>query len=338
MIIQCPKCETQYRFDDSLLAGDGAWVRCSRCQNVFFQLQPANHRLGESDEIASVRISDAKRAPDDRFPPGNGTMGNADEKITQAAPLAEQPLAESEPVIDVKSDPLSGLPDHDIKPEDLSLLGQVNETEEELREKVAKPQQRPKKRRRWGRIILALIALLLFIAIVAGAVVLFVSPEIRSEALKEAAPYLQGIPVLENLVPVEKTDTKAPFEALLVKDLRQRTVTNIITGSLHVIEGIVVNQAAYPVSGIKVRLVVADPYDVVLGQKIVYCGNTLTDEELGAMTEAEIQRELSIPQGSDFSGERVLPNGEIPFMIVFMQEQTGALKTSVTIAGAERAL
>jgi len=338
MIIQCPKCETQFRFDDSLLADDGVWVRCSRCQNVFFQPRPTDHRLGESDEIASVRISDTKRAPDNRFPPGNGTMGKTEETSPQAAPLAEWPFADSEPVADVKGDALSGPPDHEIKPEDLSLLGQANETEEELREKIAKPQKRPKKRRRWGRIILAIIALLLFIAIVAGAVVLFVSPEIRRDVLKEVSPYLKGIPVLETLVPAERMETKAPFEALLIKDLRQRTVTNIITGSLHVMEGVVVNQAAYPVSGIKVRLVVADPYDVVLSQKVVYCGNTLTDEELGAMTEAEIQRELNLAQGSDFPGERVLPNGEIPFMIVFMQEQTGALKTSVTIAGAERAL
>jgi len=338
MIIQCPKCETQYRFDDSLIEEDGAWVRCSRCQHVFFQPRLADHRWGESDEIASVRISDSKRAPDDRFPPGNGNLEKADAKIPQAPPLSELPLEGSEPVIDFEDDSLSAVPEHDVVPEDLSAFGRINEAEEELREKVGKPPQRPPKRRRWGRIILALIALFLFIAIVAGAVVLFVSPEIRSDVLKKAAPYLKGIPVLESLVPVEKTDVKAPFEALLIKDLRQRTVTNIIMGSLHVMEGIAVNQAAYPVSGIKVRLVITDPYDVVLGQKIVYCGNILTDEELGAMTEAEIQRELSIPQGSDVSGERVLPNGEIPFMIVYTQEQTGAIKTSVTVAGAERAL
>ena len=57
------------------------------------------------------------------------------------------------------------------------------------------------------------------------------------------------------------------------------------------------NQAPYPLARIKVRLVIADAYDVVLGEKIVYCGNLLTDAELGALAEAEIQRELSIPTG-----------------------------------------
>ncbi|MHB8828305.1 MAG: zinc-ribbon domain-containing protein [Syntrophales bacterium] len=338
MIILCPKCETQYRFDDSLSEGDGVWVRCSRCQNVFFQPRLADHRLGESDEVASVRISDARRDPDARFPPGNGNGEKPDAKNPLFPPPAENPLTESEPVVDFASDSLSAVPDRDVKPDDLSALGREDVTEEEQKEKIEKSPQLPGKRRRWGRIILTSIALLVFVALVAGAVVLFLRPEIRSSVLREASPYLKGIPVLENLVPDEKAEAKALYEALLIKDLRQRTVTNIIVGSLHVIEGMVVNQSAYPVSGIKMRLVVADPYDVVLGQKIVYCGNILTDEELGAMTEAEIQRELSISQGSDFPGERVLPKGEIPFMIVFMPEQTGALKTSVTIAGAERAL
>ena len=37
MIIQCRKCETRFRFDENLMEGDGVWVRCSRCQHVFFQ-------------------------------------------------------------------------------------------------------------------------------------------------------------------------------------------------------------------------------------------------------------------------------------------------------------
>ncbi len=121
-----------------------------------------------------------------------------------------------------------------------------------------------------------------------------------------------------------------------IKDVRQRSVANLLTGNLRVIEGVAVNQAPYPLARIRVRLVIADAYDVVLGEKIVYCGNLLTDAELGAMAETEIQRELSIPQGSDVSNERIAPNGEIPFMIVFSQEQAGTVKTTVVPAGADR--
>src|SRR5512137_77225 len=67
MIIQCRKCETRFRFDENLMEGDGVWVRCSRCQHVFFQERPGDFPAAEL-EIPSVRISDAKRSPDNRFP------------------------------------------------------------------------------------------------------------------------------------------------------------------------------------------------------------------------------------------------------------------------------
>jgi predicted Zn finger-like uncharacterized protein len=41
MIIECEKCQTKYRFDESLMEGDGVWVRCSHCKYVFFQENPS---------------------------------------------------------------------------------------------------------------------------------------------------------------------------------------------------------------------------------------------------------------------------------------------------------
>lgn len=35
MIVQCETCQTKFNLDDSRLGADGAWVRCSRCQDVF---------------------------------------------------------------------------------------------------------------------------------------------------------------------------------------------------------------------------------------------------------------------------------------------------------------
>jgi hypothetical protein len=300
------------------MEGDGVWVRCTRCQNVFFQPRLADHKLGESPEIPSVRISDSKRVPDGRLQPENGNL-------------------DKEPVVNFEKESLPVTADKD----DNSLLSTPTEVakEEQPREHAKKPPQQPPTGRHWGRIIFASIALIVFIAITAGAVVWALYPDIRDSMLKNVSPYLRGITIMENILPAEKVDVKAPFETVKIKDLRQRTVTNIITGNLRIIEGTAVNQAPYPVSGIKVRLVITDPNDAVLGQKVAYCGNILTDEELGAMTEADIQRELSIPEGSDFPGGHILPNGEIPFMIVFTHDQTaGAIKTSVTIAGADRAL
>jgi predicted Zn finger-like uncharacterized protein len=315
MIIQCPKCETQYRFDDSLMGEDGVWVRCTRCQNVFFQPPTVDHKLGESTEIPSVRISDAKRAPDDRFRTEHAMQG----KKENENPM-EHPPAEGEPSVDFKKE---------------SSLSPENGEEKEV-EKEEAPIKQQKRKRHWGRMLFAIAAVCVFIAMAVGAVVFALYPDMRNSAILYVRPYLKGIPALENIFPEEKKDVNISLESLKIKDLRQRTVTNIISGSLQVIEGVVTNEADYPVSGIKIRLVITDSSDAVLGQKIVYCGNILTDEELGAMTEVEIQRELSNPTGSDFPAERILPKSEIPFMVVFTQDQTaGAIKTTVTVAGAD---
>ncbi|MCA1905985.1 MAG: zinc-ribbon domain-containing protein [Desulfarculus sp.] len=40
MIVQCESCQTKFKLDDSRLTSEGAWVRCSRCQEVFQVLPP----------------------------------------------------------------------------------------------------------------------------------------------------------------------------------------------------------------------------------------------------------------------------------------------------------
>lgn len=323
MIIQCPKCETQYRFDDSLMGEDGVWVRCTRCQNVFFHPQTVARKLGESTEIPSVRISDAKRSSEDRSPQEYEGQGIKETNDTEPQRVSETFPAGSEPSVDLMKE---------------SSLNPKKGEEKEIEKEEALPRQQ-KRKRRWGKIVLAIVAGCLFIVIAVGAVVCALYPDIRNSAIRYVKPYLQSIPALEKFFPEEKKPFNVSLDSLIIKDLRQRTVTNIVAGSLQVIEGIVSNDADYPVAGVKIRLVLSDPYDAVLGQKMVYCGNTLTDEELGAMTEPEIQKELSNPQGSDFPAGRILPKSEIPFMLVFTQDQTaGAIKTTVTVAGADRAL
>ncbi|MBU0653274.1 MAG: zinc-ribbon domain-containing protein [Proteobacteria bacterium] len=331
MIIQCRKCETRFRFDDTLMAGDGVWVRCSRCQHVFFQQRSAGDASTVEPEIPSVRISDARRNLDDRFPAAGDRLKRTE---TQAEAAPPTPIrAEREPEADFGREPSIQELGEDLGKE--TLFGPAAADEKESVEMAEEePPEDGTGKTGWGRTLLKLIALLVFVMVVAGTVYLYLFPEIRTQALTWAAPWLRGVPVLENLVaPQMKSGAPAPVR---IKDVRQRSVANLLAGNLRVIEGVAVNQAPYPLARIRVRLVIADAYDVVLGEKIVYCGNLLTNAELGALAEAEIQRELSIPQGSDASNERIAPNGEIPFMIVFNQEQAGAIKTTVIPAGADR--
>ncbi|MFH1059545.1 MAG: zinc-ribbon domain-containing protein, partial [Pseudomonadota bacterium] len=54
MIVQCEKCDTSFKLDDTLVPPAGAWVRCSQCQDVFHVdapdgPPPAAHRAQEPD-------------------------------------------------------------------------------------------------------------------------------------------------------------------------------------------------------------------------------------------------------------------------------------------------
>ncbi len=340
MIIQCPKCETQYRFDDSEIDGDGFWVRCTRCKNVFFQPRPVDHRRGETAEISSVRISDSRRGGEDRLRNGSDepeTMAGS--SVIPEPPIVNDPFPpENEPIVNFGKESFASVSDSENSSGDTEPSGAGELKTEKPSKREDAPQKTKKRQRRWVRIILAATGFFLLIAIIAGGVVWWIYPDTRDSLIKDVSPWIRGVPFLEELAPVEKPAMKMSYDMLHVKDLRQRTVTNIISGSLQVIEGSVVNQSGHPVSGIKMRLVIADPYDAVLGQKVAYGGNILTDEELVGMTEAEIQRELSLPMGSDFPNARILPNGEIPFMIVFTHDSSsGAIKTAVTVVGGESA-
>jgi len=99
-----------------------------------------------------------------------------------------------------------------------------------------------------------------------------------------------------------------------------------------------VNQADYPISRIVIEGEIVDAYAVVLSQRASFAGNILTDDELMTISEEEILRKLAEPQGRNNSNDKILPGGQIPFMIVFAREPAGMIKTTVTTIAAERLL
>jgi predicted Zn finger-like uncharacterized protein len=335
MIIQCRKCETRFRFNDALIEGDGVWVRCSRCQEVFFQDRPLSEPLPAAavqPEIPSVRISDARRIADDRFDLADEQPPRVEkESADLLPPLPFETASETSTEIE-KDATVEGIgTDLDREP-----LGPTANGEEEAAEEEEQGGGGEPGRGRWFRTILKAFAVLIFIFLVAGGVYLWLFPEAQTRVLESVSPWLRGIPGIERLLGTETKSHETAAVPVRLKDVRQRSMANLLMGNLSVIEGVAVNQSSSSLAKIRVRLVISDAYDVVLGEKLAYCGNILTDAELNTLAEAEIQRELSIPQGSDISNEKVAPNGEIPFMIVFSQAQAGTIKMVVMPAGAER--
>jgi predicted Zn finger-like uncharacterized protein len=333
MIIQCRKCETRFRFDEKLIDGDGVWVRCSRCQNVFFEERPNGEILSSAPaglEIPSVRISDAKRTQNDHFPLSEERVPRVEKEKTEIPSYSAAEL-ESGVHPEIDDMPVSDGVETVMEKESLGIpIAGGDDIDEEIEIPETEPVQR-----RWGLAILKIIALMVVTALITGGVSLWLFPEIRPQTLEWVSPWLREVPGIDKLLGTEKRSVTT-LDPVRIKDVRQRSVTNLLVGTLRVIEGVAVNQSSYALANIRVRLVISDAYDVVLSEKKVSCGNILTDAELNTLAEAEIQRELSNAQGTDVSNQRVEPNGEIPFMIVFSQEQAGAIKTVVMPAGADR--
>lgn len=123
-----------------------------------------------------------------------------------------------------------------------------------------------------------------------------------------------------------------------LQDIRQRVINNYILGNIRIVEGTAVNQADFPIARIRIKAQILDAYAVVLGERESSAGNILTDEDLTSLSEEEILKRLSLPEGRDNSNERVIPNERIPFMIVFTRDLPGTIKTTVVVSGAERLL
>jgi len=112
-------------------------------------------------------------------------------------------------------------------------------------------------------------------------------------------------------------------------------VNNNILGQIAIVEGLAVNQADYPISGIAIKGEIVGTNSVVLGEQTTYAGNILTDEEIMNLSEEEIQKKLSRPEGLNNSNDRIMPNGQIHFMIVFSREPAGVIKTKVMPIGVK---
>lgn len=333
MIVQCKQCRTKFRFDDAQMEGDGVWMRCSRCQHVFFQ-----ENLLKTTSPAAAQQTPPVYHPE---PPSEKRTGrlsfeaagaarpslNPDEDVKDFLEdvMAREETADSRLQPQPRSTEKAGmnLTDIEVSPA-FENLEESEEFEESAEETPALPQPR-KKSRAWK---IALFAILVIIVIPA-LVYFVVFPQLGDRYIQIARKYA-GVS--------REPGGQSVIGQVKLQDIRQRVVNNYILGNIRVVEGTAVNQADFSIARIMVKAEILDAYAVVLDEKVSYAGNVLTDEELTNMSEEEIAKRLAQPEGRDNSNERVIPNSRIPFMIVFARDPQGTIKTTVTVAGAERLL
>lgn len=342
MIIQCKQCKTKFRFDDALMEGDGLWMRCSRCQHVFFHDNPAKIKpaAGTGIDPFTVKAPDKAVEKDVRrpsFEPAvretvvnvqkESVAGTQDEdmKSFMKEVIGEEKMPAPEPVAVSKPHRQDETPVVQI---DFTQVAQFPpEQEEPLQEAEEKPTPPARKKSSGWRVALWSI---LVIIIIPAIVYFFLFPDLGERYIQIARKYIGGIS--------QPTEGQVVMAQIKLQDIRQRIVTNLVLGNIRVVEGTAVNQADFPVSRVRIKGEILDAYAVVQGERVSFAGNALTEEELANMSEEDIQKRLSRPEGRNNINERVLPNGRIPFMIVFTKEKPGIIKTTVVVAGAERLL
>ncbi|MEN6320769.1 MAG: zinc-ribbon domain-containing protein [Syntrophaceae bacterium] len=303
MIIQCKSCGTKFRFDENLIEGEGAWVRCSHCKNVFFLENPAKMEIvfqtNHEKEMESPQITRISEKPGQIF---------EDRRDVQKGP-------EILTVRDMEKD-VGNLGKRNV-------TGSEKSEERRLRNKDKVTEEKVEKKRvmGWGKQILYLLVILIL-----GGVYITFFTETGGQVLSER---ILGLG--------QKAEDVGPAQVDIV-DVRQRIVNNVSLGDIRIVEGTAINQSSYPMTRIKIKGEITDNYTVVLGVRESYCGNLLTDNELATMTDDQIVKELSNPQGSDISNDRIESKGQIPFMVVFTREPAGVAKAFVIPVGAERLL
>jgi predicted Zn finger-like uncharacterized protein len=307
MVTQCNNCQTRFKFDETLIEGEGIWVRCNQCKNVFFLENPARAgKTAPGDEGKDIDQKDVKES----------SLGqkNAEAKGVMKKQLEDRMGRETVSVMGMEKEakeidqhkPAEAENVHDERPD----------LDDTLEDKT--PEKRVKSR---GRQLVYLFMVLLI-----GGVYLTFFAETGWQT------------AFEQIFGASKKSEEVGPAQVDLADVRQRIVSNLTMGQIRVLEGTAINRSAFPMTRIKVKGEVTDAYTVVLGVRESYCGNLLNADELATMTEDQIQKELSNPQGSDVSNDRILPLGHIPFMVVFTREPAGVVKTFVTPVGAERLL
>ena len=317
MIIQCKQCRTKFKFDDALMQGNGVWLRCSRCGHVYYQENPLM-------KPETVLPSEPAKPIEESIPVEKSMPVEKSTELPAQSPSVVyrdvNGFHSLDKVVETKKY-LNEEINLDIEKTSEESIG--GEKEEIVQKKLSTPKSSGK--------IWKIAVWSVFVILIIPAIIYFlVFPEFGEQIINNVLVYV-GISEPARLEIVIS-------QAVKLQDVRHRVINNYILGQIGVVEGTAVNRADYPISRIQIKGEILDAYSVVLGDHISYAGNILTDEELTNLSEEEILMKLSHPEGLNNSNDKIMPNGQIPFMIVFSHEPAGVIKTTVVTVGAERLL
>jgi predicted Zn finger-like uncharacterized protein len=297
MIIHCKQCATKFRFKDELMAGDGIWVRCSRCGHEFFEI---NTRPDAITTPVKEQATGAKQQP-------------------AAVP---KPLTPAD-VVSPPDPPALSNPVEGISPQ-AAVTPVAEEEEAEDEEEVERPRASF-----WtpGR----LVAYSILVFLVIGSVYFWLNPGITRDIINFVHPGASD----RALGPAPSAPAAAAG-GINFAEVKERFTKSTASGDILVISGLAVNEYEYPVARLKLRGKILDNTGKILGEVETFAGNLLTDDELNRLTDKEVLAELQKPEGSDMPNTNIRSRASIPFMIVFMNPPKEVDEFIIELSGVER--
>ena len=146
--------------------------------------------------------------------------------------------------------------------------------------------------------------------LVVGGGSLFLFPQYGQVVMKELNALFPG---LASFTAQEASAPMAGPAQVKIVDIKQRFVNNALLGNIRIVEGVAMNTSPYPMARIKIRGELFDMIGTPVRQSSAFCGNLLTDEELGIMSEEQIFRELANPQVHIYISSLFLRSFQFPF-------------------------
>ncbi len=289
------------------------------------------------EEAVKDSLSDMKGTNEKQ--PQTGEQNIKDEAMVVRVPTS---LVQAQEVAIQMSDAADVLPSDKVEDVEQTVLESQQKTEivpetpsvkkdRKLEKLTPEPSKKKSRQVSWGTSMRLFALFLVFIAVIEG--YLWMYPDVGYQTIEWMH---SSFPVLDQLLGTEKAQQDIITDQVEFINVKQRFVKNESLGNVRVIEGEVVNRADFPIAKIKVMGELFNSSEALLAARIAHCGNVLPDEILGRLKEEEIRTALSISPGGNLPGNKIMPKGQSPFMIVFTHEPAGVAKATVTAVGAER--
>jgi len=123
-----------------------------------------------------------------------------------------------------------------------------------------------------------------------------------------------------------------------ISSLNGEFLVNREAGEIFAVTGEALNTSGRALTALRVRGTVYDATGQVLAQRTVYCGNSLTRDQMAGMPFSELEKAMNRQFGDSLANLDVAPGKSIPFMVVFKGVPRGGTNFGAVVVDGQGAV